>query len=266
LRPEQHNYTNKISRIVGKLARLKSPYFIIKLFVKWYIKHYKIDMNDYDFSLIRGISFNEFFVRKKLNIPEFSNNSVCCPVDGKIINSGSIDEGLIFPVKGQSMKFETLTGDKLLSDQHYSYYNIYLSPADYHRFHAPFNMEIQNIKYLPGKLISVNPKTVKKHENLYCNNERIILKGKWDRGVFWMILVGAFNVGDIEIQFCDIKTNRNNAVAKDIKLQTPILLKAGDEVGRFNFGSTVILCVDSEYNSENKLCNKKIHLGEILCQ
>lgn len=260
----KHNYTNSFSRIAGRLARVKYPYFIIKLFIRWYINHYKIDLDLYRFKFEKGITFNEFFVRQKKHIPEFDQYSICSPVDGKIISSGTINNGLIFPVKGQSLKFEDITGETLLEQQKYSYYNIYLSPADYHRFHAPFNMEIEKVEYFKGRLLSVNPKTVKKHENLYCNNERIVLKGKWERGVFWMILVGAFNVGDIELKFCNLRTNRKNANSEEIVFQKPVVLNAGEEVGRFNFGSTVILCFDLEYVSDDSICNRRVKLGDIL--
>jgi len=264
LNPKQHNYTNAFSRITGRLARLKSPYFIIKLFIKWYINHYKIDIDLYRFKFEKGITFNEFFVRQKKHIPEFDKYSICSPADGKIVSSGSINNGLILPVKGQSLKFEDLTDEKLLEQKQYSYYNIYLSPADYHRFHAPFDMEIEKLKYFKGKLMSVNPKIVKKHENLYCNNERVVLKGKWERGVFWMILVGAFNVGDIELKFCNIRTNRKNANSEEIVFQKPVVLDAGKEVGKFNFGSTVILVLDIELFTSTQFSGKIVKIGNIL--
>lgn len=57
-----------------------------------------------------------------------------------------------------------------------------------------------------------------------------------------MVAVGATNVGSINIDFDpDLVTNQGRVAVTDTKeYSTPVLLKKGERVGYFNFGSTIV--------------------------
>ena len=83
--------------------------------------------------------------------------------------------------------------------------------------------------------------------------------------VFALILVGALLVGSISLTYNNITNNvhsypRNQTVSVD-----PIQLNQFDEVGLFNFGSTVI-CVASEHflNFENLRNDLEIKVGQVV--
>lgn len=106
---------------------------------------------------------------------------------------------------------------------------IYLAPGDYHRFHSPTNWVVEKRRhfagkatmncnffasvlmyYILGELFSVSPYFVKLLQNLFVLNERVVLLGRWRYGFFSMTPVGATNVGSININFDEVKNQRNS--------------------------------------------------------
>lgn len=61
--------------------------------------------------------------------------------------------------------------------------------------------ELTLVDVLQGDLFSVSPWMVKRLENLFVLNERVVLLGRWRYGFFSMVPVGATNVGSIKIDF-----------------------------------------------------------------
>ena len=53
---------------------------------------------------------------------------------------------------------------------------LYLSPKDYHRFHAPVDIVIQRAWYLPGHLWPVSGPAVRQVNGLFAVNERIVIE------------------------------------------------------------------------------------------
>lgn len=99
----------------------------------------------------------------------------------------------------------------------------YLAPGDYHRFHSPADFQIVTRMAVPGSLFGVSEKSLKKHGGkVYNKNYRVLLEGRYWGGYLNMALIGAFNVGCINV---------NDSYA----------FEKGQEVGKFSFGSTVVL-------------------------
>lgn len=63
---------------------------------------------------------------------------------------------------------------------------------------ARFNLE--RLLFL-GRLLSVNERNVQRIADLFDINERILVAGEWKYGFFSMTAVGAFHVGEIELDF-----------------------------------------------------------------
>ena len=53
---------------------------------------------------------------------------------------------------------------------------------------------------LTGQLLPVSPWAAKLFRGLFTLNERVLLKGEWDYGLFTFTAIGAFNVGSIFLQ------------------------------------------------------------------
>jgi phosphatidylserine decarboxylase len=98
--------------------------------------------------------------------------------------------------------------------------------------------------YVPGKLYSVNATTAASVPELFAINERVVCIFEHGPIQYAMVLVGALFVGSITtIWHGDITPNSprrltNLPLPKDAPAAS---LAKGEEMGRFNMGSTVIL-------------------------
>lgn len=255
--------TRTSSRWFGKFtnAQLYPPF--LRLFIRIYVRIFKINLDEYEFDFNNVSTFNAFFTRKLKPGKRHWEDGICSPVDGQLLSFGRIKKGMLFQVKGMDFKQEELTGDTAFREG--SFVNLYLSPADYHRIHAPFDMKIESIEHFPGKLLSVSKKNAETIPDLYVKNERVVLKGNSQYGSFCFVLVGALNVGSIGLtKYPDFATNltqaRHNRIDKRFEL-----LK-GEELGWFEMGSTVLILVETDHFIKSKFLQtfKKYLLGNQL--
>jgi len=93
------------------------------------------------------------------------------------------------------------------------YMVIYLSPADYHRFHSPAIHTADFRRHVVGYLSPVKPAHVNRHKDVFKNNERVNIFGRWAQGFYFESAVGATNVGSIKMDF-DEEVLTNQAVPK----------------------------------------------------
>ncbi|WP_298834197.1 archaetidylserine decarboxylase [uncultured Campylobacter sp.] len=130
-----------------------------------------------------------------------------------------------------------------------SYANIYLSPRDYHHYHAPCDLSVLQALYIPADLYSVAKKFLLKIPNLYAKNERVILKCKMrNGGILWMVFVGALNVGKMRFDFdTRIQTNACANRAEALYEYENLSFKKGEHLGNFELGSTIVLVAQSEF-------------------
>ena len=130
-----------------------------------------------------------------------------------------------------------------------SYANIYLSPRDYHHYHAPCDLSVLQALCIPADLYSVAKKVLLKIPNLYIKNERVILKCKMrNGGILWMVFVGALNVGKMRFDFdTRIQTNACASRAEAFYEYENLNFKKGDHLGNFELGSTIVLVAQSEF-------------------
>ena len=140
-------------------------------------------------------------------------------------------------------------GDENTKSVNLSYANIYLSPRDYHHYHAPCDLGVLQALYIPADLYSVAKKFLLKIPNLYVKNERVILKCKMHNGgILWMVFVGALNVGKMRFDFdARIQTNACASRAEALYEYENLNFKKGDHLGNFELGSTIVLVAQSEF-------------------
>jgi phosphatidylserine decarboxylase len=167
-------------------------------------------------------------------------------VDGAISQFGAIDDHHILQAKGHRFTTtELVGGDKDLAVQfrHGSFANLYLSPKDYHRLHMPCDGKLSRMIYVPGALFSVNPVTARGVPNLFARNERVVcVFGSPDHGPFVMVLVGATIVGSMATVWHGVvNPKRTGKVSEWTYGDQDILLKKGEEMGRFLLGSTIVM-------------------------
>ena len=153
---------------------------------------------------------------------------------------------------------------------------VYLAPGDYHRFHSPCAWVVERRRHFTGDLFSVSPYIVNRLKDLFVLNERVALLGRWKYGFFSMVPVGATNVGSIRINFDEaLRTNTRRpshppqtyteAVYASASLLKGQPLLAGDEMGGFRLGSTIVLVFEAPKDWKFTVkSGQKIKVGEAL--
>ena len=149
-----------------------------------------------------------------------------------------------------------------------SYANIYLSPRDYHHYHAPCDLSVLQALYIPADLYSVAKKFLLKIPNLYAKNERVILKCKMRNGrILWMVFVGALNVGKMRFDFdARIQTNACASRAEALYEYENLNFKKGDHLGNFELGSTIVLVAQSEFLKFETPTDTSVKFGQKIAE
>ena len=164
--------------------------------------------------------------------------AVVSPVDGAVAFAGRVDDGWVPLGAGRGQDLSALVGRPVEGAR--SVAVLYLSPTDYHRVHAPVAGLVQEVRYAPGSLWPVFPAAVRRVRNLFARNERAALTLACGEHTLDVVLVGAFGVGRMEAVGLPAPTN-TGAPAATYHPAPPPSLAAGDELGVFHLGSTVVL-------------------------
>ncbi len=216
-------------------------------------------------------SLNAFFTRAlKPECRPFDNdeNNWLCPVDGSVSQAQTIEDGRIFQAKGQDYSLlELLGGDKELEKifNNGQFATLYLSPRDYHRIHMPATGTLKHMQYIPGRLFSVATFVVNHIPRLFARNERCVCYFETEQGPMAMILVGAINVSAMETVWHGLITSEAKKIKRFNYENKNIVLKRGEEMGRFNLGSTVIvLSTDQMKINDKMIAETEIKLGQCL--
>lgn len=164
------------------------------------------------------------------------------PADGRIVADCSVTPEGSWLIKGTPYSTqELLPGLSARQLTGYRTIQIYLSPKDYHRFHVPCDLEILEAVSSEGGLQPVDPDLVRRSMRILVRNRRVLLHCQAKDGSrLSLLFVGALNVGQIRFTF-DGSLGTEPFVSGHRHYQPPIHLSVGDELGRFELGSTVLV-------------------------
>lgn len=238
---------NMVSKLNGFLAGLRLPRFMMTPIILAFARIYKINIQEAELEIRDYESLNNFFTRALKNgsrLIDQKENVIISPVDGRLLISGSLEQGQLLQSKGMESSLQNLLGNNRFYKQFLGgyYMTIYLSPQDYHRIHSPVEGRILGYYYQPGKLFPVNNLAVNTINQLFSKNERLITYIQSDFGLVAVVKVGATSVGKIRVTYDpNIATNRWVRLAKEHMYDEEISIRKGAELGRFEMGSTVML-------------------------
>lgn len=264
----KRHITNKISQIFGKFAsrEFSKPVqgFINRKYVKWM----GLDMNDFD-DPNSYPTLNALFTRKLAKPRSFDTKKsvMISPCDAKVTECGYLKDFDALQIKGMSYDVRDFLTEHIKEEKHLwvengSYVNFYLSPKDYHRYHVPIDMKVTKAIHVPGKLYPVNIASLEKRLNLFVENERVVLECSHEGKPFFLVLVGALNVGQMVVDFEPaISTNTQTDEIK-VYDYSNVTLNKGDELGYFKMGSTIILIAEKEMLDVMVSLNDKVHFGQ----
>jgi phosphatidylserine decarboxylase len=243
-------------------------------FIRWFVGKYGVNMAEAENADIASYaSFNEFFTRPlRDGVRPLADADFVCPVDGAISQFGAIDEHEIFQAKGHKFTTTALVGgDAQLAAQfaHGSFANLYLSPKDYHRIHMPCDGRLTRMIYVPGALFSVNPTTARGVPGLFARNERVVCVFENEQhGTFVMVLVGATIVGSMATVWHGVVNPPRLPQLFEWRYEDkpPVVLRKGEEMGRFLLGSTVVMLFkkDTIVFNPDWAPQRSVRLGEMM--
>jgi len=261
-----------LSSIMHKVTRSRSTLF--KNFaINQVIKHFRVNMDDAVESDPSNFqTFNHFFTRAlKADARPINHmtKSIVSPVDGTISQIGKINHDQIFQAKGHQYSLQELLANDAYCSKFIegNFATIYLSPRDYHRIHNPISGKLIRMIHVPGQLFSVNTITTANVPNLFARNERVISLFETDVGLMAVILVGAIFVSSIETVWAGEVTPPSGKSIRTWQYDDqPFFLNKGDELGRFNMGSTAIILFETnKMNWENaQIAGRSVKMGELI--
>lgn len=218
-------------------------------------------------------TLNAFFTRAlkpECRPLETDEKNWLCPVDGSVSQAQAIEKGRIFQAKGHDYSLLELVGgdeelEKIFHDGQFA--TLYLSPRDYHRIHMPATGSLRHMQYIPGRLFSVAQFTVEHIPRLFARNERCVCYFETDQGPMAMILVGAINVSAMETVWHGLISSEAKKVRRYDYEDGEVTLQRGEEMGRFNLGSTVIVLATDAMNIDKTIvANAEIKLGQCMAR
>jgi phosphatidylserine decarboxylase len=262
----------RLTALAGRVAGAERGRLTTRL-IRWFVRTYAVDMSEAaDPDIGSYASFNAFFTRPlKAGVRPMTGADFACPVDGAISQFGAIDDHHIVQAKGHRFTTTELVGgdqDLAAHFRHGSFANLYLSPKDYHRIHMPCDGKLVRMIHVPGTLFSVNPTTARGVPNLFARNERVVcVFDSPEHGPFVMVLVGATIVGSMATVWHGVvNPKRLRAPSEWTYAGQDIVLRKGEEMGRFLLGSTVVMlfgrgviAFDAGWQSE-----RSVRLGEAM--
>lgn len=227
---------------------------ISKKMIPSYIKYFNITIQDASRNLNEFSTLHDFFIRevKKESRPiHEDSSSVISPVDATIETFGDITADASFQVKNKWYTLANMLGSTKIANQYKNgkYIILYLSPAEYHRIHAPVDGKVMRQYVLGKKSYPVNRWGLQYGKETISGNYRLLTELLMPNGNHcFHIKVGAMFVNSIELTNTSLEWNK------------------GDEVGYFSFGSTVVMLFeeDSITFSSNVKQGTFVRMGEKL--
>ncbi|MEE4295345.1 MAG: archaetidylserine decarboxylase [Wenzhouxiangella sp.] len=198
----------------------------------------KPDPSQYD-------SFNAFFTRALRNDARPlapAGHRLISPCDGTLSQLGRISGDQLVQAKGVLYSAADLLGSQEWAGRFADgrFMTIYLAPYDYHRVHAPMAGRPVEESRIPGELFSVSTRTARAVPGLFARNERMSVILETEYGPVAVVMVAAMLVAGIETVWRPGGPYRPEETLIREPLDTAPL-KRGQELGRFHWGSTVIL-------------------------
>lgn len=261
----QHHLTG----CIYKLTRIKQACFK-NVLIRLFIRLFKVDMNSSTKQQPEDFQhFNEFFTRElKKETRPIAKSQIISPVDGYLSQFTSIKKQTLIQAKGHDYTLKDLLAHDLEAVNQFEdgeFSTLYLSPKNYHRIHMPVHGRLLKMVFVPGKLFAVNQHTTKTVPNLFARNERVIIHFETEFGPMILIMVGAIFVGSMEtVWYGQITPSKIRTIRKWDYQNDDLEFIQGDEIGRFNMGSTVILLFPKETIEWDKTLvqNQEVIMGQ----
>jgi len=189
------------------------------------------------------------------------------PCDALIGACGTIAGIELLQIKGFPYMLGDLLGDSDLVGLYRDgcYVTLRLTSSMYHRFHAPYDCEVDQVIYISGDTWNVNPIALKRIEKLFCRNERASIRTRLAATghVVTLVPVAAILVAGIRLHFLDVLLDQRHGGPS--VLPCAASLRKGEEMGWFQHGSTIIVLAPGGFTlAANVAEGRIIRMGQPL--
>jgi len=232
-----------VSRLVGWGVRRRLPVRLRRPLLGLYARHYRVDLGEAEAGLDAYPSVEAFFTRRLWSgARPVAAAPLVSPCDGRVGPPVEITAGAAITAKGHRYRLDDLLGPLAHWGPRLDggrWLTLYLSPRDYHRYHAPAAMAVVESCHIPGRRWPVNGWGIDHIPDLFVENERVVVVAETAAG--WplvMVYVAAFNVGRIELHGVSPPAGHAGHHRWEVA--------AGDEMGYFSLGSTILLLLPRE--------------------
>lgn len=236
------------SNAVGRISRTTLPRISRRPLYSLFARMYDVDLAAAELPLADYPTFGDFFARRlrpgSRPIAR-DRNAIVSPSDGRLACRGVASGDRAVQAKGRDYSLSELVCDHELADtlEGGSYLTFYLSPRDYHRVHAPIDGELTGYTWVPGAQLPVSPGFLRRFDNVFVQNERVVFRFDTALGPMALVMVAATGVGDISIPATGVDTRsyRGHRGPLRVDLAQPLAIERGQELAAFHLGSTVVL-------------------------
>lgn len=240
--------TNRIprraaTRFVGWLSRIEQPLLRDLSIGVWRL------FSDLDLSEAKTTEFKSLrdcFIRelKEGARPiDPAPSILTSPCDAIVGACGSIAGIDVLQVKGSGYSLYELLQDRELAELYRDgcYATLRLTAAMYHRFHAPHDGRVAQVRHIWGDAWNVNPATLARVDKVFCRNERAVIRMRLeaDGHLVTLVPVAAILVAGIRLRFLDLVVDPRRC--GPVSLPCDATFAKGQEMGWFEHGSTIIV-------------------------
>jgi phosphatidylserine decarboxylase len=256
-----------LTRFIGWFSRVEQPLVRDMSLRVW---GFFADLDLSDAKQSRFKSMHDCFTRSLKDGArpiEMRPDILVSPCDAIVGASGVVTDGQVLQVKGFGYALDDLLGDAdhAATYRNGCYVTLRLTSSMYHRFHAPHDCTVTQVSHFPGDTWNVNPVTLRRIEQVFCKNERAVIRTRLsgNRHAVTLVPVAAILVAGIRLCFLDISL-RSPALGRQT-FSCHAALRKGEEMGWFEHGSTIILLAPKGF----RLCDDvqegmKIRAGQPL--
>lgn len=219
-------------------------------------------------------SFNDFFTRElRAGVRPLASdaNTLVVPADGLLHSAGNHEAGHMTQAKNRTYSITALLNHHP-NAKHYQqggHALVYLAPHNYHRVHMPQEGRLLSCDYVPGAFFPVNQLAARTVPRLFARNERLICYFDCGTYTIAIIFVAAFLVGGMGLVWdSNIRHQKQlHALNRQCREKPSVYtLKKGAELGRFYFGSTVIILTSKPVRAITHATNASCAMGQALAQ
>jgi phosphatidylserine decarboxylase len=260
--------------LAGAMYRLtrSETRWLKRLLISQVVHRYRVDLDEAAQPDPEAYpSFNSFFTRAlRDGARPIGRDCIVSPADGMVSQAGSLAGEQMLQAKGRRFSLQELLAgdsDRVGAFRDGLWATIYLSPRDYHRVHLPLAGRLRSMVFVPGELFSVSDATAQLVPRLFARNERVLCHFDTALGPMTVVLVGAIFVGSIEtVWHGEVRGGRGHPTRWDYGDDDAPAFETGDEIGRFNMGSTVIVLLPPGVAAwaEGVKAGRRVRVGETL--